>query len=80
MVIFCSITTKELVGLRKVDSVAEGDCTVFHIAVDNIDDILEKSRQFGGGIKTVKTTIPAMGWYALIVDPDGNTIGLFQKS
>lgn len=69
-----------MVGLRKSDSIAEGDCTVFHISVDSIDEVLEKSRRFGGGIKTPKTTIPAMGWYALIVDPDGNTIGLFQKS
>jgi len=69
-----------MVGIRKVDSVVEGDCTVFHVSVDNIDELLEKSRQFGGGIKTAKTTIPVMGWYALIVDPDGNTIGLFQKS
>jgi hypothetical protein len=69
-----------MAGLRKVESVSAGDCTVFHVAVENIDEILDKSKQFGGGIKAAKTTIPVMGWYALITDPDGNTIGLFQKS
>ena len=69
-----------MAGLRKVNSVAEGDCTVFHVSVDSIDSILDKAKQFGGGIKAAKTTIPVMGWYALITDPDGNTIGLFQKA
>lgn len=67
-------------GLRQVEKVLSGDCTVFHINVDRIDDVLEKTKKSGGHIKTGKTTIPAMGWYALISDPDGNTIGVYQKN
>ena len=69
-----------MAGLRKVEKVLKGDCTVFHINVASIDQIFEKTKNSGGHIKTGKTTIPAMGWYALITDPDGNTIGLYQKS
>ena len=69
-----------MAGLRKVEKVLKGDCTVFHVNVTSIDDILEKSKKYGGEIKTGRTTIPAMGWYALIYDPDGNTIGLYQKN
>ena len=69
-----------MAGLRQVENVMKGDTTVFHVNVENIDDILEKSKEFGGDIKTEKITIPAMGWYALIYDTDGNTIGLYQKS
>lgn len=69
-----------MAGIRKVEKVAKGDCTVFHVTVDNIDDVLEKTRNAGGHIKVGKTTIPAMGWYAVIFDLDGNSIGLYQKS
>lgn len=68
-----------MAGLRKVNVIAEGDSTVFHVNVNNIDEILKKADESGGSVKRNKTVIPAMGWYALINDPDGNTIGLYQK-
>lgn len=69
-----------MVGLRKVDEVAKGDATVFHVNMPEIDSILKKAKEYGGAVKRTKTVIPAMGWYALFNDPDGNTIGLYQKS
>jgi hypothetical protein len=69
-----------MVGLRKVDRIAKGENTVFHITVENIDDILKKCIELGGSLKRGKTVIPAMGWFALFFDLDGNTIGLYQKS
>lgn len=69
-----------MAGLRKVETVAKGDSTVFHVTVDNLEQTLEKVISTNGHIKIGKTTIPAMGWYAVIFDPDGNSIGLYQKS
>ena len=69
-----------MAGLRKVEQVLKGDCTVFHVNIDNIEQMLEKVKASGGHIKTGKTTIPAMGWYAVLLDPDGNSVGLYQKS
>ena len=69
-----------MVGLRKVDKVLSGDTTVFHVNVSNIDEMLITAEKNGGSIKRGKTVIPAMGWYALLTDPDGNTIGLYQKN
>jgi predicted enzyme related to lactoylglutathione lyase len=69
-----------MVGLRQVDEVAKGEATVFHVKIPDIDSILKKVKENGGAIKRTKTVIPAMGWYALFTDPDGNTIGLYQKS
>jgi uncharacterized protein len=69
-----------MVGLREVEKIGAGESTVFHINVESIDDILKKARENGGIVKRDKTVIPAMGWYALITDPDGNTLGLYQKS
>ena len=69
-----------MVGLRKVEQVSTGESTVFHVNVESIDNILKSVESIGGKIKRNKTVIPAMGWYALVNDPDGNTIGLYQKS
>jgi predicted enzyme related to lactoylglutathione lyase len=69
-----------MVGLRKVESVTGGDTTVFHINISNIDDVIKNVKENGGKVKREKTIIPAMGWYALITDPDGSTIGLYQKN
>jgi predicted enzyme related to lactoylglutathione lyase len=69
-----------MAGLRKVEKVSSGETTVFHVNVENIDNILNSLEGVGGKVKRGKTVIPAMGWYALITDPDGNTLGLYQKS
>ncbi len=69
-----------LAGLRKVDSVAKGNTTVFHVTVENLDQMLEKVKSAGGHIIVGKTTIPAMGWYTVISDLDGNSVGLYQKN
>ena len=68
-----------MVGIRKVEKVNSGDTTVFHINVQNIDETLNAAKSSGGSIFKEKTVIPAMGWYALIKDPQGNIIGLYQK-
>ena len=67
-------------GLRKVEKNQTGDTTIFHIKVESIDDILIKVTEAGGKIERTKTVIPAMGWYALIKDVDGNTLGLYETN
>lgn len=66
------------VGLRKVDMVAKGETTIFHVRVNAVEDYLKKAEESGGKTSRGKTIIPAMGAYALINDPDGNVIGLYQ--
>lgn len=69
-----------MVGLRKADKIAAGDTPVFHINVQDIEEILKKAEEHSGQVKRGKTVIPAMGWYALISDDQGNTIGLYQHN
>ncbi len=69
-----------MVGMRKVERVSTGDTTVFHLNVNDIEKVLADVEKHGGTTKREKTVIPAMGWYALLTDPDGNTIGLYQKN
>jgi uncharacterized protein len=66
-------------GLRQSENISSGETTIFHIHVENIDDTLTKIINEGGKIVRERTVIPVMGWYALITDIDGNTLGLFQS-
>lgn len=68
-----------MVGIRQVEKVNSGDSTVFHINVNNIDEIMTSVKSNGGSVFKEKSVIPAMGWYALFKDPQGNIIGLYQK-
>ncbi len=69
-----------MVGLRSVENIVSGNSTVFHVNTMDIEETLKKVTAHGGKVIREKTVIPAMGWYALLNDPDGNTIGLYQKN
>ena len=70
-----------MAGLRKVEKVIKGDCTVFHVNIDNIDaDSLEKTKSAGGHLKPGKPLFRQWVGMRLYYDPDGNSVGLFQKN
>ena len=66
------------VGLKKVEELVSGNTTIFHVNVEDIDLYLKKAEELGGKVARQKTVIPVFGYYALINDINGNTIGLFQ--
>ena len=51
-----------------------------YIEVASIDDALAAAERTGGTVKSPKRDIPGMGWFAVVVDPEGSEIGLFQSS
>ena len=66
-------------GIMKVDKVTPGKPPYIYIEVDEIEPYLEKVNQLGGKVDATKKEIPSIGWYAHILDPDGNIIGLFKE-
>jgi hypothetical protein len=51
-----------------------------YIEVDSIEDALAAAERTGGSVKEPKQDIPGMGWFAVVNDPEGNEVGLFQSS
>ena len=51
-----------------------------YVQVDNVDATLKKAKQHGGKVVVDKTAIPNMGAYAVLVDPVGATIGVWESS
>lgn len=48
-------------------------------AVDDIDAALGRVTAHGGVVLQAKLPVPGVGWSAYFVDPEGNTVGLFQN-
>ncbi len=61
--------------------IARGDLhrgPVLIAGVDDVDTALQRVGASGGKVLQGKLPIPGVGWSAYILDPEGNTIGLFQ--
>jgi len=65
-------------GIQKVDKVNPGDGVLIYILVEDIEKTLCKAKELGGKIVKEKTEIPNVGWFGLLSDLDGNTIGVFK--
>lgn len=51
---------------------------VLVVGVTDLDDALDRVRKAGGKVAQGRLAVPGVGWSAYVVDPEGNTIGLFQ--
>jgi len=49
-----------------------------YIAVDKIDKAIETFIAAGGKMLVEKQEVPGMGWSFIGVDPEGNSVGLFE--
>jgi predicted enzyme related to lactoylglutathione lyase len=61
--------------------IARGDIhrsPVLIAGVDDLDAAVARVETHGGTVVQPKLPIPGVGWAAYFVDPEGNTIGLFQ--
>lgn len=65
------------VGKRGVST---GQVVRDYIEVDSIDDAVAAGERAGGTVKEPKAEVPGMGWFAVLTDPEGNEIGLFQAT
>jgi predicted enzyme related to lactoylglutathione lyase len=51
-----------------------------YIDVDSIDDALVRAAELGGTVTHEKREVPGMGWYAVIVDCEGNEMALWESA
>jgi len=49
-----------------------------YVEVDSIDETVAAARDEGAAVLMEKTQITPTSWWAVIRDPDGNDIGLFE--
>jgi predicted enzyme related to lactoylglutathione lyase len=66
-------------GIEKVDELCDCGSKNIIVMVDEIEPYLEKATKLGGLVKLGKTDIPGVGWHALVADPVGVTVGLYES-
>jgi predicted enzyme related to lactoylglutathione lyase len=49
-----------------------------YVEVDSIDDTVAAAREAGAAVLREKSEISPTSWWAVIADPDGNVIGLYE--
>lgn len=49
-----------------------------YVEVDSIDEVLAKTTASGGSVVMEKSQISPTSWFAVLADPDGNHIGLYE--
>lgn len=65
-------------GMMKKDPTAK--YTIITVAVDNLDETLEKVKKSGGKVISEKMDIPKVGFYARIEDTEGNVVSLLEPT
>ena len=51
-----------------------------YVQVDSVSDAVAKAKKLGGTIMKDKTPIPNMGAFAILLDPTGGAIGIYETS
>jgi len=49
-----------------------------YVEVDDLSSTCDSVERLGGRILKYKTAIPGMGWFAVVQDPQGAVLGLWQ--
>ncbi|VVB88785.1 Uncharacterised protein [uncultured archaeon] len=56
-----------------------GQNTVNYIGVSSVEEYIAKVKKLGGNIITQRTVVPGWGYFAICVDTENNTFGLWQE-
>ena len=51
-----------------------------YVVVDDVKASTEKAKSLGAKVMKDVTEVPNMGWFSIIVDPTGATLGLWQNA
>ena len=55
------------------------DKVLAYVNVDSIEATIERLPALGGSVKMPKDEVPGMGWYAVILDSEGNELALWES-
>jgi hypothetical protein len=53
---------------------------VNYVKVEAIEESLKKAEGLGAKIVVPKKPVPGAGWFAVLLDPQGNRLGLWEEN
>jgi predicted enzyme related to lactoylglutathione lyase len=55
-----------------------GQTPANYVNVESVDEYAAKAQELGAQLIVPKSPVPGMGWFAMLTDPEGNPLGLWQ--
>jgi uncharacterized protein len=52
---------------------------VNYVNVDSVDQAVERAQALGAKLTRGKSPVPGMGWFAMLIDPQGNSFAVWQQ-
>jgi predicted enzyme related to lactoylglutathione lyase len=49
-----------------------------YVTVESLEGALERANKLGAKVMKEKSSVPGMGWFAILSDPEGNPFALWQ--
>jgi predicted enzyme related to lactoylglutathione lyase len=53
-------------------------CLTNYVKVERVDNYVEKAKALGANLIVPRSAVKGMGWFALVLDPEGNPVGFWQ--
>ena len=66
-------------GLMKRPAGYEGKAWVNYVNVESLDPAVDRAQKLGAKVMKGKSPVPGMGWFAMLIDPQGNPFALWQS-
>src|SRR4030095_1244493 len=65
-------------GMMKRPEGYRGHAWINYVSVDSLDAYVDHAQKLGAKVMKSKTSVPGMGWFAMLTDPQGNEFALWQ--
>jgi predicted enzyme related to lactoylglutathione lyase len=65
-------------GMLKRPEGYDGRAWVNYVNVKSVDDAVQRAQTLGARVMKARSAVPGMGWFAMLVDPQGNPFALWQ--
>ena len=66
-------------GLMKRPTGYEGKAYVNYVNVESLDASVDRAQKLGAKLMKGRAPVPGMGWFAMLIDPQGNPFALWQS-
>jgi predicted enzyme related to lactoylglutathione lyase len=66
-------------GMLKRPTGYPGNAWVNYVNVESLDASVEKAQKLGAKVTKGRSPVPGMGWFAMLIDPQGNHFALWQS-
>jgi len=65
-------------GILKRPAGYEVNSWVNYVNVESLDGAVERAQKLGARVTKPRSAVPGMGYFAMLVDPEGNSFALWQ--